>query len=322
MSYYYNECCKEGYNPCNPCYDPCGPCNPCFDPCYQNYPQIVVKCKKKKKHHKSSSSSCSDSESYNAASTKSYDKDEDLKCIVRKATKKLKKKIDPIWDAVKCNYILKCSRSIAFGYCNTAAGCSNLAAGTKISACGYNSLYAGSNHNGNGQCMALLGTNINSNNYSNIFVFSDTNGMTGGQITLNDAAYFGVANGFHIYSNAARTVGVTLAAGGNSWAAVCDREVKKDMVEIDGGDVLNKLSTLKYYKFKYRDQADDDEQEFIAPTAQDFNSAFPLNKTNEKTISQFDATCLTMSGVAALNKRCLYLENELSELRKQLELRV
>ncbi len=322
MSYYSNDCCQENYSPCNPCYDPCNPCNQGAN--YVNYP-ILMKCVKRKKQKKhcpsSNNSSCSDSETFNESCTDTKDcniTEHQVKCIVKKKLKPLKRKLEPIWDAVKTNYILKCSRSMAFGYCNTVGGCSNLTVGSKNSACGYNSLVVGSNNSGYGQNNVILGTNVTTNNYSNVFAFSDASGLTGAQINLSSAAYFGVANGMTVYTNAARTVGVSVPAGGNSWAAVCDKNLKRDMVEIDGYKTLQGLSELKYYNFKYRDQDLDDEQEFIAPTAQDFNRVFPLHKSNEKVISQFDATCITMASVSELYKRYIKLENELDTLKRQL----
>ncbi len=276
MNYYYNNCGNEGYNPT--CCDPCNPCNPhgnCGN--YPNYHNIVMKCKKKKKKRCSSiskSSSHNNSGTFDASytNTKSCNTNHDeIKHVVKKKLKPVKKKLEPIWDSIKTNYILKCSRSMAFGYCNTIGGCSNLTVGTKNCVYGCNTLVSGSNNISNGIDNILLGDNINSGNHNYIFAFSDASGLSGSQITLDGSAYFGVTNGMSVYTNAARSVGVNIGPGGNSWNIICDVNQKRDMVEVDEQFILEGLSQCNYYKFKNVDQDEEDEQQFIAPITKEFN---------------------------------------------------
>jgi len=93
---------------------------------------------------------------------------------------------------------------------------------------------------------------------------------------------------------------------------MCDEELKTDMEELNPNEILEKLHQCRYYKFRYKEQGDDDKQEFMAPTAQQFNSLFPLHKPNEKVINQFDATSVSMAGVAALYSKVLELEEKLN----------
>ena len=316
MSYYHNVCCGNPYPPQYPCNN------------YPGYPAIIMKCKKKKKKKKKeeschtysdssdhdnshSDSSYHDNSHSHSSSLSSCDDMHKYKSIIKKKLKPINCKIEPIWDAVKSNYILKCSRSIAFGYCNTVSGCSNLASGAQNIVCGQNSFHAGSNNKSNGKCNMLLGEGVDAGIHANVFAFSDASGLTTAQLSVGSAAYFGVTNGMTVYTNAARTIGVNIAANGNAWNVVCDEELKTDMVELNPNDVLERLHQCRYYKFKYKGQGDD-EQEFMAPTAQQFNSLFPLNKPNEKVINQFDATSSAMAGVSALYSKYLELEERLN----------
>jgi hypothetical protein len=108
----------------------------------------------------------------------------------------------------------------------------------------------------------------------NCFIYS-----TGNALSTSVANQFTVKSlgGSRFFSNTTATVGVSLAAGGNSWASVCDVNVKENLEECNYSEVLNKVSTLlPIYTYNYI--GNQPEQKCFGPTAQDWNSTFVVGE--------------------------------------------
>lgn len=90
--------------------------------------------------------------------------------------------------------------------------------------------------------------NLNCGTSSRSFFSSSGNAVT---VNLDDYFYVKKPNGAAFYSNTGGTIGVTLAAGGSSWATVSDVALKENLTVLDYGTVLNKLDTLNVYSYNY-----------------------------------------------------------------------
>ena len=62
------------------------------------------------------------------------------------------------------------------------------------------------------------------------------------------------SGGVSFYTNAALTSGLQLAGGGSQWLAVSDVNMKHEFRDLDGEDVLAKLSRIPVMEWSYKSQ--------------------------------------------------------------------
>jgi len=141
--------------------------------------------------------------------------------------------------------------------------------------------------------------------------------------TLTNQFSVRASGGTRIYSNAALTAGVTLAAGASAWAAVSDSTLKRNARMVDGGEILEKLARLPVKRWSYK--AQDPGIEHIGPMAQDFYALFGLGD-DEKTISTIDPAGVALAAIQELSRQVAEyrLQNErlverLTELESRLQ---
>jgi hypothetical protein len=82
------------------------------------------------------------------------------------------------------------------------------------------------------------------------------------------------AGGYRLFSNAGRTVGVSLAANGNSWASISDRNKKENIQLLDTKDILERFIKLPICKYNYK--GCHKEMVCYGTMAQDFYEHFPV----------------------------------------------
>jgi hypothetical protein len=118
------------------------------------------------------------------------------------------------------------------------------------------------------------------------------------------------------------TAGVTLAAGGGSWASLSDRAAKHDLAPIDAQAVLGKVASLPLYTWRYNSEVS--QALHLGPTAQDFHAAFGLGDS-ERTITGIDADGVALAAIQGLAQRldaqaALFAEqtHEFAQLKAQL----
>jgi hypothetical protein len=124
------------------------------------------------------------------------------------------------------------------------------------------------------------------------------------------------SGGTRIYSNSGRTSGVTLAAGGSSWTAVCDSTLKRNIREVDYQSVLEKVAELPISQWSYK--AQDESIEHIGPMAQDFYRLFGLDE-DDKHINTLDPDGVALAAIKALYVQNQKLEGEIEDLQKLVE---
>jgi hypothetical protein len=135
----------------------------------------------------------------------------------------------------------------------------------------------------------------------NSFVWADGNptSSTGaGSFTVSSTG------GATFYSNGGHTIGVNLPPGGNSWASVSDRNVKENMVLLDGRDVLTKVDELNVYQYNYK--GTDKKLTCRGPMAQDWHRQFPSGK-NPLTIDTMDLDGITLAALKGLSIKVMEL---------------
>ena len=151
--------------------------------------------------------------------------------------------------------------------------------------------------------------------YTGDFVWSD--GSNGSTLLNATKAYEFLARasgGVVFYTNAAATVGASLAAGSGTWASLSDRNAKTGIVALDGAAVLDKLDTVPISRWSYRTEHG---VRHVGPMAQDFYAAFKVGP-DDRHITSIDEDGVALAAIKALHadNRALHAEN--AQLRSQL----
>jgi hypothetical protein len=156
-------------------------------------------------------------------------------------------------------------------------------------------------------------------------VMGDENGNWSGAITYSSAKnqmtmrYTGGYRLFTNWTGSSSTIGVSLAAGGNSWSTISDRNRKTNFALVDGEEVLRKLNGFEMTTWNYKEQEPENFRHY-GPMAQDFFAAFGHDKYgtigNDSTIGQSDLEGLSLVAIQALVKRTDAQAAEIKDIRK------
>lgn len=122
--------------------------------------------------------------------------------------------------------------------------------------------------------------------------------------------------GTTVYSNAGRTTGVSLSAGGGAWNTLSDRNSKENLQPVDGEEVLLKLESVPISTWNYKSQGANIRH--IGPMAQDFYAAFSMGEDN-KHISTIDTDGVALAAIKALNQKLNEKDQQIEELQHQLD---
>ncbi len=176
--------------------------------------------------------------------------------------------------------------TIPGGYTNSAAGTYSFAAGARASAAN-----------------------------TGAFVWSD--GSDGTAILTSSQNYQFLARasgGYTLWTNAASTVGATLAPGSGTWASASDRNLKTDVAHIDDDAVLDKVASLPISRWSYKSEHG---VSHVGPMAQDFYAAFKLGE-DDKHITSIDEDGVALAAIKALHAENLTIRGENAQLRHRL----
>ena len=184
--------------------------------------------------------------------------------------------------------------SLATGF-GTTAGPYSIAGGQNSSALGDNALAFGLDAAAAGVGSVVLGRNARTAAAgSGSFMFADRS--TSVVFQSNAPNEFGArfAGGFYLYTNANLSTGVAVAPSGSSWAALSDVNAKENFRDVDGEDLLARLSRVPVREWNYK--AQDTAIRHMGPTAQDFRAAFGLGDFPLR-INTIDADGVALAGV-------------------------
>lgn len=222
----------------------------------------------------------------------------------------------------------------AFGGSNTVSGTVGFAAGANHNCSGFACVTMGYNNTATGQGATAIGyrTTADANYSTAIGHRASTNGRTGAfvisdasttdstEASANNQFRARFAGGYRFYTNGTQTIGVSLAASGNSWASISDRNRKENIVWLDGEDVLRRLRSVPVASWNYI--GIETEARNIGPMAQDWHAAFPLN-SDSLTINQADFAGVSLAAIQGLDRRTeaqeariAHLEAEVARLRR------
>jgi len=223
------------------------------------------------------------------------------------------------------------SATVSGGYGNTANGSfSTVGGGVDNTASGENATAGGGQGNlASGNCSVVpggcfssasadysfaAGSQANANHIGS-FVWGD--GSTDAPVTSTRDHQFLVraAGGTWLYSNPELTSGVRLSGGSSALATVSDRAMKRNIRQVDGKDILSRLSEIPIGRWSYK--AQDPEIEHIGPMAQDFYAAFGLGE-DDRHISTIDPDGVALAAIQGLYELVQEKDAQIAELEARL----
>ena len=124
------------------------------------------------------------------------------------------------------------------------------------------------------------------------------------------------ASGGFVFMTAANgtTTGAQLPAGSGSWSSLSDKNSKENFKELNGKEVLDKISSMYLSSWNYKTQ--DDKIRHAGPMAQDFYAAFGLGE-DERRLSNVDVDGIALTAIKELK---LQKDAEINELKEQIKI--
>ncbi len=98
------------------------------------------------------------------------------------------------------------------------------------------------------------------------------------------------------WTNKDATNGVELLHGEAQWRSACDRNLKTDIETVNNYEVLNAISRIPIYTWKYKEARDN----HIGPMAQDFHKEFPKLSEDSTYLTNYDLAGAGMAAIKAL----------------------
>ncbi len=223
---------------------------------------------------------------------------------------------------------------VALGYMSNAAGFASAALGggtanashsvaIKGSATGISAIAIGSYTDASGQMSMALGHQASTNQKNGAIVIGDNSTDTPVRAQIDNhfvvrAARLWFGNNNNSTATVGRFIetstGAYLSSGG-TWVSSSDSAKKHRWQNVDGEDVLAKLSTIPLRTWSYREEPDS--VRHLGPTAQEFRAAFGLGDT-DKAIATVDADGVALVAAQTLDRRTRVLMDEITALRAEL----
>ena len=114
---------------------------------------------------------------------------------------------------------------------------------------------------------------------------------------------------------------------GSTWSCTSDRNMKRDISDVDAQGILQKVAAMPISSWRYEDEPN--AIRHVAPMSQDFHSAFGLGH-DDKTIAMVDADGIALAAIQGLHQvvqqvvqqkdaRIAALEKAVEELKRVVE---
>jgi hypothetical protein len=213
------------------------------------------------------------------------------------------------------NTIAQGNYSIAAGYSSWALQSYGVGLGYHAHSDGVGAVALGYLSTADANYSVAIGQRASTNGFSGAIVISDQSSTDSLEASANNQFSLRAAGGVRLYTNATKTTGVSLNAGGSSWNVISDRNRKTGFLGVDGEDILRRVATLPVSTWRYRDEADRSTLH-IGPMAQDWHAAFGFTRDNT-TINMSDFDGVNLAAIQALNQRSERQEATILALQAQ-----
>jgi hypothetical protein len=212
------------------------------------------------------------------------------------------------------------SSAYALGNNAKATSSSAIAIGTNTEANGTYAVAMGFNVETNGDFSRAIGSNVRVNAYGSMFL-SDNSSATIHTTVVDNIFNARFENGYKLFTNSSLSVGAQMLAGANSWSVISDSTKKENFKEINGEDVLNKISEFNLRSWNYKGQ-DPNKYRHYGPMAQEFYNAFGNDGVgtvgNDTTIASADFDGINLIAIQALEKRTTEQNSIIDELKEEI----
>jgi hypothetical protein len=199
------------------------------------------------------------------------------------------------------NTIAQGNYSIAAGYGSWALQSYGVGLGYNARSDGVGSVALGYLSTADGNYSVAIGQRASTNGFSGAIVMSDQSSTDSLEASANNQFSLRAAGGIRLYTNATKTTGVQVSAGGSSWAVISDRNRKQGFLPVNGEDILSRVTALPVSTWRYRDEADRSTLH-IGPMAQDWHQAFGFTR-DDRTINMSDFDGVNLAAIQALARR-------------------
>jgi hypothetical protein len=213
------------------------------------------------------------------------------------------------------NSIASGNYSFASGYSSTAGNSYATGMGYMGNADGVGAFAVGYRSTANANYAVAIGQRASANGFIGAVVISDASNTDSLMASASNQFSLRAAGGIRMYTNATKTVGVSVNAGGSSWNVISDRNRKEGFAALDGEDVLRRLRYVPVSTWRYLSE-EDRSVRHVGPMAQDWHQAFGFNG-DDTTINMSDFDGVNLAAIQALETRTERLQAENAELRAQ-----
>jgi hypothetical protein len=213
------------------------------------------------------------------------------------------------------NTIAQGNYSIAAGYASQAIQSYGVALGYTTNSDGTGAVALGYRSTADANYAVAIGQRASANGFSGAVVISDASSTDSLEASANNQFSLRAAGGVRLYTNATKTTGVSLNAGGSSWNVISDRNRKENFLGIEGEDLLSRIRSLPVTTWQYTGE-EDRTVRHIGPMAQDWHRAFGFSR-DETTINMSDFDGVNLAAIQALEQRTTEQAGEIQALRGQ-----
>jgi trimeric autotransporter adhesin len=203
--------------------------------------------------------------------------------------------------------------SVSIGRASTASDSSAVAIGYHNTATGKYSVSLGYESLASGDYSTVMGFWGSSNGKKGSFVYADYSSSSVTSSSADNQFLVRAAGGTLFYSNAALTTGVSLPAGGGSWASVSDKNKKEHFRSENADAILRKIALMNITSWNYKTQAPSIRH--IGPMAQDFYKAFGFGES-DTTITTVDMDGISLIAIQALAQKTAELKTKAEEVER------
>jgi hypothetical protein len=202
--------------------------------------------------------------------------------------------------------------STAIGNGANAGGQSSVAIGLSSKATSLGSLAFGIFAESNGTYSTAMGNYVKTNHAGSFIIGDRSESSYDSSSALNEMT-MRFAGGYRLFTNAACSTGVYMAAGNSGWTNYCDRNKKENFRPIDGEQILIKIKEMPITEWNYKGV--DPSVKYIGPVAQDFFAAFKLGGKDSLGINSICMDGINIAAAQALEKRTAELKTAVIELQ-------
>ncbi len=187
--------------------------------------------------------------------------------------------------------------TVAGGQSNVASGVySTVGGGWGNAASGYMSTVVGGRGNRAGGEYSFAAGRRAKANVNGCFVWGDS---TDADVNCNVPNRWQIraSGGVFFFTNSAMNSGVRVSGGSSTWETISDRDSKENFAEVDGKEILNRLSQIPIRTWNWKTQ--EPSIRHMGPVSQDFYDVFNVGE-DDKHISTVDADGVALAAIQGL----------------------